>query len=64
MYPRAVKRPTRRLQVRWRDEIRKIAGVHWLSKVQANKKKKNLGEPTSCSGMMIAVVDDDYIYFF
>ena len=43
-YPRDVKRPRRRPQVRWDDEIRKVAGVNWMTKALNRKQWKNLGE--------------------
>lgn len=38
-YPRDVK-----LQVKWRDEIRKMTGVNWMTKALVRKHSKNLGE--------------------
>lgn len=31
LYPRNVKQEKKRLQVRWREEIRIVAGVNWMT---------------------------------
>ena len=43
-YPRDTKRPRKRPQVRWSDEIRKLAGVNWKSKASERGKWKSLEE--------------------
>lgn len=42
--PRDLKRPGRRSQVTWSEEIRKKAGVNLMTKAEDRKHFKNLGE--------------------